>query len=159
MFKVTNTNDFDFTGRYNGMDYSFPKGTMVVCEDDPAKHIFGIGDADKTAVIARHGWSKPAQPTAEGLAILNRFQFDYIQPVYEAPHAASLSAHGPPPVVQDAPGAESSADDAPKAPGVVADGAAAAGAAVVKPGLTGTLTVPTFARDHQRGQQQHGRRP
>ena len=121
MFRVTNTNDFDFTGRYDGKDYFFPKvvdgnGGVAYVPDDAATHIFGIGHHDKSKVLIRHGWSNISSSIPEGMKILNNFRFDVPEIAYDAPMAL-VDGHGPAPVVQDAPG-ESADDDE---PGVVAE--------------------------------------
>ena len=56
MLTVTNGNDFNFAGRFNGVDFAFPAGKTTALPEDAAKHIFGVGLADKTDVLVRHGW-------------------------------------------------------------------------------------------------------
>lgn len=109
MFKITNGNPNPFTGRFDGQDYAFPHGQPVYCPDDAAKHIFGLGQADKSNVLSRNGWATVTGGLAVGLAILNNFKFVAVEQVYDAPLAIDV-AHGPAPVVGDAGGV--SADDA-----------------------------------------------
>ena len=121
MFKVTNTNAFDFIGRYNGKDYLFPqpvdgKKKPVYIDDDAATHIFGIGNFDKSKVLIRHGWATFSSGIQAGTDILNKFIFEQPEIAYDAPMALVTDDHGPAPVVQGAPGA--TADDA--VPGAVA---------------------------------------
>jgi hypothetical protein len=109
MFKITNRNDFPFTGRFNGIDYEFPVGEPVIIPDDAGVHIFAIGKWEKTEVLARHGWAKATDPREVGVAILNNFAFEHAHPTYDAPFAQV--SHGPAPVVGDT-GAADAADDA-----------------------------------------------
>ena len=123
MFKIANGNDFDFETRFNGKDFMFPAGKAVFCEDDAAAHIFAVGQADKTAVLARHGWVKPGELVTKGLDILGKFSFDHVTPAYDAP-LADVAAnaqydHGKAPVVQNAPATKGAADDALAAAGAV----------------------------------------
>ena len=118
MFMITNGTDEDFEARFDGRDYLFPKGQPVYCDDDVAAHIFAVGNSDKSAVLARHGWSKPGQTIADGMKILNSFTFAHMAPVYDAPLA--LIDHGPAPVGQDAAGTEGGTDGSTDAPAAVA---------------------------------------
>lgn len=119
MYRITNGNDFDFIGRANGKDYLFPKGQPVYCDDEPAQHIFGIGQADKSAVIGRHGWAGTTASLLQGLSVLNAFAFEHMSPVYDAP-LALIDDHGPAPVDQDSPVASDGTDGQPVAAGDVA---------------------------------------
>ena len=104
MFKITNTNDFDFEGRYDGVDFLFPKDKPVFCEDEAAHHIFGIGLKDKTPILSRHGWA-PLRADASyqtGMKILNAFKFEHIEQKLDAPLARALAGHEPALVGQDA---------------------------------------------------------
>ena len=117
MFKITNGNKTDFIGRHNGIDYAFPAGKPVYCEDEPAMHIFGIGQKDKTPIIARHGWGTLTGGLAQGMEVLNAFQFEHMSQNLDAPLARIV--HGPAPVVQDAPDDEGGTDGSLNAPGAV----------------------------------------
>lgn len=109
MFKITNGNLNQFVGRFDGQDYAFPPAQPVYCPDEAAKHIFGLGQVDKSSVLSRNGWATVTGDLEVGLAILNNFKFVSVEQVYDAPLAIEL-AHGPAPVVGDAGGA--AADDA-----------------------------------------------
>ena len=76
MLTVKNKNAFDFTGRYDGSDYSFPSGMVTAVPDDAAKHIFGVGLPDKTDVLVRHGWMSHSNKFNEAMSILNNFSFN-----------------------------------------------------------------------------------
>lgn len=76
MLTVTNGNDFNFAGRFNGVDFAFPAGKTTALPEDAAKHIFGVGLADKTDVLVRHGWMTNGAMFAAGMAILNKFSFN-----------------------------------------------------------------------------------
>jgi hypothetical protein len=97
MFKVTNTNDFDFIAGFDGKQYKFVAGAPVTCPDAATIHIFGLQESNKTAVVSRHGWCKPTDPVSKGLDILKNFKFVQLKPEYEAPPA--LIDHRPAPVV------------------------------------------------------------
>ena len=113
MFRVTNTNDFNFSASYNGDTYTFPKNKLVSCEDEAVSHIFGLDQTDKTDVLSRHGWITVTGPKVDGLAILSRFKFDVVKPAVEAESARN--AHGPAPMLQAADNAEADTDgSAPK---------------------------------------------
>ena len=118
MFKITNGTEKDFEARCDGKEFLVPKGQAVYCEDDVAAHIFGLGNEDKSAVLARHGWAHPGQSLAEGMKILNAFTFAHMAPVYDAPLA--LVDHGPAPVGQGAAGTEGGTDGSADAPAAVA---------------------------------------
>ena len=75
MLTVTNRNNFDFTGRFDGTDYNFPAKATVAVPDDAARHIFGVGVADKTDTLVRHGWMTHSGARDQALQILNGFAF------------------------------------------------------------------------------------
>ena len=87
MLKVTNNNDFDLVDRYDGQDYLFPAGKTVMCEDAAARHIFGVGDAEKRPYLTRQGWMKASDKFEEAMAKLNNFAFEYIEPAYDVEFA------------------------------------------------------------------------
>jgi len=120
MFKITNRNKESFTGRFNGTDYEFPVNKPAMCDDEAAAHIFGIGQTDKTSVLARHGWAGVGKTYADGMLILDQFKFEHIQPQFDAPLAHEIAYgredHGPAPVVEK-PAAKGGADESPKAAG------------------------------------------
>jgi len=87
MFKIKNGNDFDFVARYDGREYTFPAGKTRACDDDAAHHIFGLGADNKMAVLTRHGWVKPMEAVSIGMAVLNKFSFELIQPKLDVPMA------------------------------------------------------------------------
>lgn len=76
MLTVTNRNDFDFIGRYDGQDYPFPSGKTTAVPEDAAKHIFGVGLADKQDILVRHGWMQSSGQLAEAMSKLNKFSFN-----------------------------------------------------------------------------------
>ena len=83
MLTVTNGNDFNFAGRFNGVDFHFPAGKTTALPEDAAKHIFGVGLGDKTDVLVRHGWMTNGSMFAAATAILNKFSFnvaDQVEP-------------------------------------------------------------------------------
>jgi len=112
-FKVTNKNAFDFDAKHAGVEYHFPRGRTVACPEAAARHIFGIGDPDKSSYVSRHGWAKPTEPLQPGIDILNRFAFEPIVPKLDVPMATD--AHGAAPVVQEPAPATGVADEAPAA--------------------------------------------
>ena len=76
MLTVTNGNDFNFAGRFNGVDFAFPAGKTTALPEDAAKHIFGVGLADKTDVLVRHGWMTNGAMFATAMGVLNKFSFN-----------------------------------------------------------------------------------
>jgi len=76
MLTVTNGNEFNFAGRFDGVDFSFPAGKTTALPEDAAKHIFGVGLADKTDVLVRHGWMTNGAAFASAMSILNKFSFN-----------------------------------------------------------------------------------
>jgi len=122
MFKITNGNETTFIGRFNGQDYAFPSGEAVYCPDDAASHIFGLGNHDKTAVLARNAWATPSVPYAVGMATLNRFSFQHMSPTFDAPLAIVEPVkpdYGPAPVDRDALAGKGGTDGLPKSVGAV----------------------------------------
>ena len=76
MLTVKNGNSFDFDARYDGVDYSFPSGAVTALPEDAARHIFGVGLADKTEMLVRHGWMTHTDQVAKAMSILNKFSFN-----------------------------------------------------------------------------------
>lgn len=84
MILVKNGGGFDLTDRYNGIDYVFPKGEGVVVSEDVARHIFGFGEADKSACLVRLGWMRTNQDFEGAMQKLAAFVFsDPDQPQQE----------------------------------------------------------------------------
>lgn len=89
--KVRNNSDIDLHDRYNGTDYSFPKGKSVIVEDEVARHVFGFGDAEKAHYLTRLGWMKTNLEYDQAMKRLGQFTFsdasvpdaDEIQPKQE----------------------------------------------------------------------------
>lgn len=78
MIKVTNKNPFDFTDRYNGIDYKIPAGKTVALSEQAAGHFFGLGDSDKTPYLVRQGWMNNSGQLSEAMGKLNNFAFDLV---------------------------------------------------------------------------------
>ena len=76
MLTVKNNNDFNFAGRYNGIDYHFPRGKVIAIPDEAAKHIFGIGSADKNDILVRNGWLLQSNQIEAAMEKLNGFAFN-----------------------------------------------------------------------------------
>lgn len=75
MLKVTNNATTDFKDRFNGTDYVFPAGKAVMLGEDAARHIFGFGEADKTATLIRQGWLLRENDRAQAMDRLGQFAF------------------------------------------------------------------------------------
>jgi hypothetical protein len=75
MLKVTNKSDIDFADRFDGNDYSFPKGSTVAISEDAARHIFGFGEPEKTPCLVRLGWMKSSREYDEAMKIMSGFVF------------------------------------------------------------------------------------
>ena len=130
MLKVTNRNDFDFHAKFNNRDFLFPKGATVAIDDEAAAHIFGLGETDKTAVLARHGWAavvprledgREVGSRADGMRILNNFSFQTLEVKLDVPSALNNGPRhhaddeqGPAPLSQETAGAKGT--DGPAAP-------------------------------------------
>lgn len=61
MIIIHNTLDEGVKGRFAGVDYDFPAGKDVPCDEEVARHIFGFGEADKSTALLRLGWIVPGQ--------------------------------------------------------------------------------------------------
>jgi hypothetical protein len=75
---VTNNGDKTLRGpqvRFNGIPYEFPAGERVTISFDAAKHIFGIGAANKDDVLSKHGWMQYAADRDAAMAQLGLFSF------------------------------------------------------------------------------------
>lgn len=112
MLTVKNNNTFDFVGRYDGVDYLFPQGKTTALPDDAAKHIFGIGAAEKTDVLVRHGWMTHSGEMPQAMDKLNGFSFNVAHELNPGDVIESLpdNEQGSAPL-QLASGGEGSADD------------------------------------------------
>jgi hypothetical protein len=82
MLFVTNRNEFHHTDRYDGKDYQFPPGQKVMLSAEAARHMFGLGEADKTNVMHRKGWAFKYDPDTktfiedrDAVQKLKNFQF------------------------------------------------------------------------------------
>jgi hypothetical protein len=115
MLKVTNNNDFDLADRYDGQDYFFPAGKTVMCEDAAARHIFGVGDAEKRPYLTRQGWMKASDKLEEAMAKLNNFTFELIEQQYDVEFARI--EHGKSPHANAGTGDETDADESGKSSG------------------------------------------
>lgn len=62
MIIIHNTLNEGVLGRFAGVDYEFPVGKDVPCDEDVARHIFGFGEPDKSPALLRLGWITPGQP-------------------------------------------------------------------------------------------------
>ncbi len=79
---VTNRNEFEFVGKFDGKEYRFPTDEPVTISVLVAGFLFGFGksDADRQRAIIRQGWQKNNVPGADngpehGVMILNKFMF------------------------------------------------------------------------------------
>ena len=75
---VTNNGDKTLRGpqvRFNGIPYEFPAGERVTISFDAAKHIFGIGAANKDDVLSKHGWMQYSTDRDAAMAQLGLFSF------------------------------------------------------------------------------------
>ena len=54
--RVTNNGTESFTSKFNGLAYEFAPKKPITLDADAARHIFGLGLADKREVLSRHGW-------------------------------------------------------------------------------------------------------
>ena len=75
MLKVTNRSAIHLDDRFDGVDYSFPKGSTVAINEDAARHIFGFGEPEKTTNLVRLGWMKSNKEYEDAMAIMAGFVF------------------------------------------------------------------------------------
>lgn len=57
MLFCTNKNNFHHEDSFDGHVYQFPPGVKVMVPKEAAEHMFGVGQADLTAVMHRKGWA------------------------------------------------------------------------------------------------------
>jgi hypothetical protein len=74
--KVTNNGQTPFTSKFDGQEYTFLPSEFCVISADAAQHIFGVGIADKSEVLTRHGWLAHSSDTVNAMAKLDLFSFD-----------------------------------------------------------------------------------
>ena len=77
---VVNRTDSEFSDRFNGQDFVFPVGKKILVSEDAARHIFGLGEADKRPYFARLGWLRTQADLDAAEARLARFQFSAFDP-------------------------------------------------------------------------------
>lgn len=99
---VRNNGTASFAAKYDGREYVFAPNQPTTIDADAARHIFGVGLADKTEVLTRHGWLSNSSDLPNAMARLDSFSFSIPndnpddEPVVEL---ASLLT--PVPVVED----------------------------------------------------------
>ena len=60
---VKNNNDFVHTDMYDGQEYIFRPGEKTPVPIDAARHMFGMGNPDKTETLVRLGWAMIFDPS------------------------------------------------------------------------------------------------
>lgn len=70
-------------GRFNGKDYSFPYGEPVNVHVEVARHLFGLGQDDKSFALARLGWVHTSNEIEGGLDRLRNIKFDDLPELME----------------------------------------------------------------------------
>jgi hypothetical protein len=76
MIKVINHNEETIRGRFDGEDFEFPPGKAVNIPLDAAKHIFGLGEEDKSQALNMLGWLVPGRDTMkDALTKLDKVSF------------------------------------------------------------------------------------
>lgn len=85
--RVVNNTDLPkpIKGRYNGVDYEFPKGTPVDVPEYVAAHIFDFGRDDKSKALVRLGWMRTSEQYEEAMERLGQIKFDDPPELIEAP--------------------------------------------------------------------------
>jgi hypothetical protein len=101
--RVTNGTDLPkpIKGRYNGVDYVFPKGVAVDVPEEAVVHIFDFGRDDKSKALVRFGWMKTSEQYDEAMDRMNQIKFDDPPELVEAPKtngrkAGKTGTAGPP---------------------------------------------------------------
>lgn len=77
---IVNNSDAEFADRFNGQDFLFPVGKKVLLSEDAARHIFGLGETDKTATFARLGWIRTSGDYESAMLRLGKFAFTSFDP-------------------------------------------------------------------------------
>ena len=97
MLFCVNRNDFVHTDRYAGEDYVFEPGQKVMLSLDAARHMFGVGVADKTPVMHRLGWAFKYNPETksfsedtDAVTKLKNFVFTKAKLIEDAPAPAAM---------------------------------------------------------------------
>ena len=81
MLTVTNRNSFDLNDRFDGTDFCFPAGKTTAITEDAARHIFGLGEADKKDALVRLGWLATTGDMSSATDKLNNFSFDVVSDI------------------------------------------------------------------------------
>lgn len=83
--KVINNNaGLTLRGRYDGKDYVFAPGKAVNLDIEAAKHIFGLGEDDKSGALNKLGLLIPGRDTLEdAVAKLDKVSFLEGRTVFE----------------------------------------------------------------------------
>lgn len=77
---VCNNNEETFQGRFDGVDYAFPKGKTVSIPLSAATHLFGYGQPDKKHALARWGILKVSSDLPKAMEWLGKFVFQEEEP-------------------------------------------------------------------------------
>lgn len=96
--KITNHGTTPFTSKFNGMEYMFAPNQPTIIGADAAQHIFGVGLADKTEVLTRHGLLTHSSGMANAMAWLDLFSFDIPN---DNPESEPLVEFPPLPEIED----------------------------------------------------------
>jgi hypothetical protein len=106
--RVTYNGAAPFSGRFDGIDYDFDKGTVLVMSHDAAQHIFGYGaDNDgKVKAFARHGWMSSSDQFTHAQSKLGEFQFDEVSANFVERLAMSEPSNDAGPLVNGGDGEE-----------------------------------------------------
>jgi len=73
---VKNNGNELFKAKYNGQEYEFVPKKKTTITSDAARHIFGLGLADKREVLSRHGKLSHSTMMEQATAWLNSFSFE-----------------------------------------------------------------------------------
>ncbi len=97
MIVVTNKGRQDFVAGFDGVKYGFPgKGGKTIVTKEVVQHIFGIGNADKTGILARHGWLTSSADMDKAMSRLAAFAFATLDETEQAtPVAAQEQGSAP----------------------------------------------------------------
>jgi len=72
---VQNNGAQSFSAKYDGVPYTFEPNQKTTISGEAARHIFGVGLADKTEVLTRHGWLNHSSEVANAMSKLDSFAF------------------------------------------------------------------------------------
>ena len=95
MLFCVNRNNFYHEDAYDGHTYGFPPGEKVMVPLEAARHMFGVGESNLSAIMHRKGWamrynpeSKTYEEDPDGVQKLKNFKWTKAQLVEQSADGA-----------------------------------------------------------------------